>query len=606
MTTAVTHESRWKIHVDAAERQCIGATFEPRRDDLKVAHALMSGTLILPPHPPAELDDEPKWDADPFHDYNWQFQFHTLRWVDVLRRAAKRRRPKLFRSRYEYLLRHWIEHNPRRASPSRFSWNDMATGQRALVLVHAATVFSRAPWLVEALVEHGEALADEDFYAASQFNHSLHESLGLLAVAGTLRHQQWVDLATRRVGELLASSVDEQGVANEGSVEYQLLNHRWYEEAAERIRACDRDVPPVFDRLRLMPQFLAHATTPDGHYEMLGDTVRSPAAVLPATDAEYAATRGARGTAPATKFVSYDEGYVFGRSGWGTERSFQDETFYSMRTGSRKASHAHEDVGALTLHAYGRQLLFDSGKYAYGGGDERAYVRSRAAHNVVDALGCRYRLGSPVRLLAAEHHPSYDLVSVQSSCFQDVTWIRTVLFSRRGGYLVVDDQLEAQAEATFVQRWHLAEDRAVAVEENRVSTTGEGANLALFWFGAGRPELGVVSGRREPMLGWRSYRYRQISPAPVVEATRRGRSVRFSVILAPLPAGSAPDTFFISRLKAGRGHLSARVVAQDHIERFRLTPTEASVRPAYALRSLLPDVGLAELLPPARRGQGRG
>ena len=49
---------------------------------------LLAGKLVMSPHPEWELPARIDWSADPFKDVNWRSQFHMLRWLDPLRRAA--------------------------------------------------------------------------------------------------------------------------------------------------------------------------------------------------------------------------------------------------------------------------------------------------------------------------------------------------------------------------------------------------------------------------------------------------------------------------------------------------------------------------------------
>ena len=123
--------------------------------------------------------------------------------------------------RAAFLLRDWVEDNPRTAGRSVFSWNDHSTAWRAVVLVCAAELLPPEPWLDRALVLHGRTLADPAFYVRHG-NHALNQSVGLLEVGCRLGQDSWMDLAATRLDRLVRESVDAEGVTNEQAVFYQL------------------------------------------------------------------------------------------------------------------------------------------------------------------------------------------------------------------------------------------------------------------------------------------------------------------------------------------------------------------------------------------------
>jgi hypothetical protein len=560
-----------------AKAQCFGGGFTRGAGDAAAATALMAGRLSLYRHPAARLPGNPTWRENPSGDPNWGFQLHSLRWTDVLRREGVRTRNRAMLDRYRSLLSDWVRDNPRHGAPSPFSWLDMATGLRAIEFSCAIGTFGYRPELVAALTSHGAALADRTF-APERGNHALHVHLGLLVAGCVGSDTTWVRTARGRIVTLLRGSVDTEGVSEEGSTAYQLSNYRWYVEAQRRIRSCGLTSGPVFRRVALMPEFLAHATTPDGTYEQTGDSDLTEAVPLTASPhALYAATAGRRGTPPAAVYRAYRRGYVFGRSGWGRSRPFADELYYSLRFGPCLFSqlHGHEDAGALTLNAGGRRLLSDSGRYRYDSSALSRYLGSRAAHNTVDVLGARYDRLAPTTLVTARHTPAYDLTTVRVTALTGTTWTRTVLYSRTGGYLVVADAVAGRGEKTMVQRWNLPDDGTRTVGRSSVSVDGPGADLSVFWVGT-PPRLSITTGQRSPLLGWRSHRYGTAFAAPVAEATLTGSTGRFTTVLLPR-RGASPAAVTGAHVTAGRTELT--VSAGGVRERVRMSVTGATITP---------------------------
>ena len=248
-----------------------GPDCRQRDDAVASADDLMDGTLELSRHPATRLARDPTWTEDPFNDRNWEFQYHSLRFVWDLFEAWRITRDEDYRDRGLFLLRDWLRDNPPGAGRSDFSWNDHSTAIRTWVLACAAVVAPKAAWVRDALRTHGAVLADPAFYV-DHGNHALNQSRGLLAAGCILGRRDWQRLAARRIAALIVESVDREGVTNEQSVYYQLYNLEAYRAAADRLRACGMKVPRAFRRLDRMTDLLTHATLPDGTYATLGDT----------------------------------------------------------------------------------------------------------------------------------------------------------------------------------------------------------------------------------------------------------------------------------------------------------------------------------------------
>src|SRR5688572_21748609 len=148
-----------------------------------------------------------------------------------------------------------------------------------------------------------------------------------------------------------------------------------------------------------MPYFLGFGILPNGEYEMLGDTDGIKAQAIPGTWSEYSATLGASGPQPSETAAVYRAGFLFARSGWGTERPITDEVALSLRFGPAPIIHGHADHGSIALYGHGSRLLVDPGKYTYNANQWRTWFRGRTAHNVVTVDGVAWRWSSSSRLL---------------------------------------------------------------------------------------------------------------------------------------------------------------------------------------------------------------
>lgn len=549
------------LDLRAARRQTLTVGF--RAQDVAL---LKTGRLRMPPHPEWRLPSDPTWQEDPFSDRNWCFQFHMLRWLEPLRRAAAKGDDDAYALWLRW-VQDWATKNPHDAPASPWAWTDMSEGIRAQQLCLAAPmVAERSPELLDGWEElirvHAEHLADPAHMGRA--NHALHQQESLFVCGRVLGEARLWELALERMGSLLREQYDEQGMNAEGATAYHVNNVLWWERALSRIDTEGLARPTGAERHLSAPEEIAHATRPDGTLVAIGDTdTVSPTAVdAPPTD--YVTTDGREGEAPSETTRIFDAGYVFSRSGWGDAgRSLSEQSFFSLRFGPAQTVHGHPDGGSLTYSADGVNWLVDLGKFQYGGGIERRHVTSRAAHSLVSIESRTPRKDAHVDLVShrlTERHQEFVL---RDNSFEGVELTRRVIWSVRGEYLVVIDDVRSEEEVRAVQRWQLGPDVEVEeVPDDRAADEAEAGDAATD-HGAGERESGLRSlrmsrgdrrallalggdvqnveqfrGEEDPFDGWVSVGWKQIVPATAVSAVAEGRRLRF---VAALAAGHGED-----------------------------------------------------------------
>jgi hypothetical protein len=534
---AVRSPSRLPARPRAIPAQCRGWTDGPARADL-----LLAGEYWLASHPTVSLGLDPTWREDPLADRNWEFMHHSLQVVSSLLEAwADTARPD-YLTRAEFLIHDWVDDNPRFGPGSIWAWNDHSTALRAAVLACASIYLPNRPWLQSALVLHGETLADPRFYV-NHGNHALNQAIGLLEVGHVVGRVDWMQLALDRIGTLILESVDSQGVTNEQSIAYDAYNLERYRLVQKRFEEIGLPVPAAFSRLDLMPNFLAHATRPDGLPETIGDTEAVPQVPADGTSWQYATSRGTRGTKPTSTVAVYRAGFLFARTGWGENRPFADEVFLSQRFGPAPYIHGHADGTAVTLYGYGSPLLLDSGKYDYDVSAYRSFFKGRTAHNVVTVDGLKW---SRTAVTALDRHAiTATMVDARTttSGYAGVSQERRITFSRGLGYVLVEDRASSSVKHTFRQLWHLSDASNPVLLTNLFRTTRARGNVEVRQL-LGGSSARVVQAQVSPVQGWISYRHRQKVSAPVVEVVTSGTSVRYLTLIVPAagrPAATVAD-----------------------------------------------------------------
>ena len=536
------------------------------------ARHLMAGRYKLGHHPLVTLGRRLSWSEDPLRDRNWRERLHMLRFLMALMIEWQDTGRARYRDRALELVRSWLARNPRSRPASAYSWGDHATAWRAMTLVCMARMLPRNGMLVRAIALHGAVLAQPSFYVG-RGNHALNQAIGLLDAGCYLGRRAWQRLAAQRIGGLIARSISSQGVSNEQSIRYDLYDYMRFTAARDHLRACGYPVPRDYERVRRMPTFLAHATRPDGMYETLGDTTDREASAIRGTPAQFAATGGKQGVKPRTEVAVYRRGYVFGRTGWGEDRPFEDESFFSLSFGPGVSLHGHDDGGALTLYALGTQLLVDPGYGDYNGSAWSAFFGSRRAHNTVVTAGLRSRATRDTLLERRSVRRAYAEFVVRVQAYPGALIRRRVIFSRRSGYLVVEDTIASSAARTWRQLWHLRE-RSAPVTRGRRTWTRRGSGRLLIQQLVGPGVTRHHEGERDPIQGWISRAYGQHTPAPVIERSSYGRSVRFVTVLVPFRGTTLPT---VSNVRLTPRGFSLEVEVGGQRERVRATGSGASI-----------------------------
>lgn len=517
------------MNLESVKRQSFGARYERTSKDKILTRNICEGRLIMSPHPEWQLPHEPTWLENPLKDGNWQFQYHSLRWLDPLRREAVAGDKQALRV-WEHYVRSWIRANPAGKSKTKWAWIDMGDALRTYVLAFGLGMYDAPPaWLVDSLAEHALWIANEENLGHG--NHALHQHQALFVAASILEKADLVDLAITRMGKLAVGSYDAQGVNEEGSISYQEANYHWWNEALRRLELEGIEKPSWGAILDAAPESLAHSTQPDGNYVRIGDMDSGSPARINSPFTEYVSSRGASGTAPKDLIKIYERGYIFGRSGWGeTERDFSQETFFSLCFGSQRKIHGHADGGSLTYFASGYPWLIDTGKYLYGKHPMRSYVVNRPGHNLLLAMGRTYDRSVDVTLLRkAESSRHFEAVT-RDTGYEGVLISRRTIFSKRGEYVLVLDAVSADDEVEIEQRWHAHESSTVELRKTSALLNNGNAQCELHWVGR-NGTLNVVSGETQPYNGWTSTGWRKNKETSVVSARQKGTQLTFRTVI---------------------------------------------------------------------------
>lgn len=452
-------------------------------------------------------------------------------------------------------------------------------------------------------------------YLSRYFAPNTHLTVEALALyyMGTLLPElrgagRWRALGRRLLLEQLPLQVPDGGVYFEQSTRYQYYTIEIYLHFAI-LAARNDDSLPELVKLRLgeMLHFLLDVRRPDGSVPQIGDTdggwlcplVRrgvgdyrglfSTAALFlndpqlawagESITTEASCLLGTRASddwqslgseAPSRRRfgVQYPEGYVVMRNGWGPQA--HQLIFDTGPLGCHIcAGHGHADLLAVQCSAYGENYLVDPGTGCYTAGSAwREYFRSSQAHStvLVDGLGQATPDGpfswherpaaqlldfdtGTERIFAAAQHDAYARLP------DPVTHRRRVWFLDSAVWLIVDDLLGAVPHQVDL-RFQFAPLPVRLEQDGWVRATGAASCLLLKTFSTSELQTELVTGEREPALGWYSPNYGQMVPAPALNTRAQDQlPLRFATLIMPMrdPAAAPPQvqSNYVDGLLAG-------------------------------------------------------
>lgn len=308
-------------------------------------------------------------------------------------------------------------------------------------------------------------------------------------------------------------------------------------------------------KLEKMHEFYLYGCRPDWRMAQIGDSgmmsvvsrLSQGAQLFRREDMRYIASDGKEGVKPVHRSYAFDSaGFYVSRSEWGNP-----DALWSIMDWGGFLGHCHEDMGHISLYAYGAPLLIDSGIFAYSW-PLRKYFHWTVGHNTVMVDGKPQKHRDPLSCVwRSNEHFDYTRGLTDNS--EPLLHERTLVFrqpaSESAGYWVVLDRLSGEGEHRLDQRWHTSEKMAGRVEDATVVFTGRDEDVE-------QPSL-TLAGLQRPALqttiegGFVSYKWYKKLPVDVAQFTQETNvPAVFVTVLYPTPAGVAPPQVTVSEVSA--------------------------------------------------------
>lgn len=481
----------------------------------------------------------------------------------------------------------WVLSSPSKRSPTVWAqWRGLEVAFRmrhwsslfyGLQQVAAFTPTARI-LMLSSLLDHAHYLRTSYSWGA---NWLVTEMTGLATLGCCWpefkRAPHWVTYASRRLLQELQQQLYPDGVQKELTSHYHREVLQGYQTYADLMDVSGR---PVSDTLRSnlesMWNYLAYSLRPDGHGTLNNDSDRDDnrALVIQAAktyhraDWTYIATNGKAGQPPqdSPSTVFPWAGQIVMRSGWDAHAHW---AFFDMGP-LGIYYHIHTDKLHLSISAYGRDLLVDSGRYSYVRSKFWHYFRGAASHNVILVEGQGQQADTreaqqPVGGYALE--PEFDFArGTFDRGFTNVKGTaihkRAIVYLRHQ-YWIVIDQITTDRPRHIEPLWHFHPDCRVAIEgESVVSNNADAGNLRIIPDPTLSWTVNLVQGQEAPVQGWWSEKYNHKVPNPTaIYSTQIEQSALFAWMLLPA-YGRVPHPT-MERLSAPEGAIRLGIKLPD-------------------------------------------
>lgn len=227
-------------------------------------------------------------------------------------------------------------------------------------------------------------------------------------------------------------------------------------------------------------------------------------------------------------------GYTVMRSDWGEDGKPFKDARWLLHYGHEYGSHGHEDLGHISLYAWGRPLLIDPGRTTYGT-PLMFELEKPWSHNVL-VVGQQQmnRRSAPV-VHSWQTSPLMDFLDTsRMGIYENVNHRRAVVFVRPDYFVLLDRAEGSGAEGAGINFWMTPPDVTIQQNVGRVfSNDPAGANLLIQVV----DPVGLQIDSRKGTLDLKGVR----DDIPVVTFRRPGRqSPTFTTILYPYQSGQQP------------------------------------------------------------------
>jgi len=340
----------------------------------------------------------------------------------------------------------------------------------------------------------------------------------------------WLDYAIGAMTESMKDQVYADGVQTELTSHYHNVSLKNFELFKEICDRADKELPDFFNTtIESMYSYIAHVVRPSGFRLLNNDgdkgsdreLILEGAKKFDRPDWAYIATNGESGAKPVdgpSYFYPW-AGHLVSRSGFDADAQW---SFFDV--GPWGSGHQHNDKLHLSITAYGRDLLVDSGRFAYTGDVAekfRPYAKGSDGHNLIliDGEGQEPGPKHADVPLGHEHFKIAEDFDYASNSFDRFKGLEgkaehtRAVFYVRGEFWVIVDRITTDIPRKIDALWHWHPENRVIRNNQVVRTDNERGNLAIMPVGQRKFNIKFTKGQEIPTVqGWYSPEYNLFEP----------------------------------------------------------------------------------------------
>lgn len=507
-------------------------------------------------------------DLGPEHDKEWGYHLNRHFFVIPLLDAYRSTKDEVYAEKCDHLLQDWILTNPKPFIKSNsVEWRGLEAAIRLLLTWPVAFYgfqksdsFSDATLLLllSMVPKHCSYLRWWHNYMG---NHLVMQMTGMATAACCFPEfrdsYKWVSYAEKKLRkELLKRQVYPDGVQKECSSHVHMFTLIHFDMFVKILEKIGLSVQPAFsDAVQKMWDYIAYVMRPNGYLPLNNDCwlknyrylLERKTKEANHKDWEYIITNGKKGDNPRCLSVHFPwGGQTVMRNNYSSDAHW---SFFDTGPSGISPTHLHRDKLHLSIHAFGRDLLVDSGSLHHIQDKWRnSYFNSSFGHNVVIVDGKGQK--APERLRRSKNEsnfistPEYDFAwgKYDGGYAEDKLGVRVGYNNRlkgeiiherfvvylRGKFWIVIDHLISDRKRDIKTLWHFHPDCNIESCEQTVRTTDKNKGNLLIKPLNQPDALKVVKGQEKPYIqGWYSQKYntKQESSCAIYEMQIDGNAI---------------------------------------------------------------------------------
>jgi hypothetical protein len=483
----------------------------------------------------------------------------------------------------------WILSSPSRTTPQIWAqWRGLEVAYRmlhwprifyGLQQVEAFTPATRI-LMLSSLLDHAQYLRHLHDWGDNWVFREMYGLANLAICWPEFKFSQaWLNYASDRLNQSVEEQVYLDGAHKELTSHYHRIVLRDAQGFADVLHNAEHVVPASLKtRLEKMWNYLAYTMRPSGlsllnndsDQENQRDILSRAAITYGREDWRYITSNGQKGIKPEAEpsnFFSWAGHFVM-RSGWDTKAQW---AFFDI--GPLGVNyHVHQDKLHLSLSAYGRDLLVDSGRYSYVRNELWTYLRGSTSHNVIliDGQGQKDDVKQSLKPITKNYAITPELDFVMGTSDRSFHHLpghpihtRAIAYLR-SQYWIVVDRITTDRPRNIEVLWHFHPDCTVSVEGTDVVTQDENVgNLRITPASEINWQLQKYRGQEHPKQGWWSREYGHICPNDtVVYQAHISTSSTFAWVLFPY-LGIVPK-IRVTQIANQQGWIQLQIAVPNH------------------------------------------